>query len=63
MKMRFNWKRVLIFILALIGLEALKRLGILSASVQLYIVPILIVLYFAAGEYLDREKDEKRGHR
>ena len=60
MKLKFNFKRILIFIVALILLEAARAYGLISANLQIYIIPIFIVAYFAIGEFLDRNKAEDR---
>ena len=60
MRFKFNFRRVVIFIIALILLEGARRYGLITTQIQTYIIPILIVLYFAIGEYLDRNKAEDR---
>lgn len=60
MKFKFNFKRVVIFIVALLVLEGARMYGLITPQIQTYIIPILIVLYFAIGEYMDRNKAEDR---
>lgn len=60
MKLKFNFKRIVIFIIALLVLEGARMYGLITPQIQTYIIPILIVLYFAIGEYLDRNKAEDR---
>lgn len=60
MKFKFNFKRILFFVVALLLLEAARTYGLISTSVQIFIIPIFIVFYFAIGEYLDRNKAEDR---
>ena len=60
MKYKFNFKRILVFVVALMILNLAQGYGYISPKVQMFIIPILIVLFFAVGEYLDRNKAEDR---
>lgn len=60
MKPKFNFKRILVFVVALMLLNLAQGYGYITPKVQMFMIPILIVLFFAVGEYLDRNKAEDR---
>ena len=60
MKHKFNFKRILVFIIALMLLNLAQGYGYITPKLQMFAIPILIVLFFAVGEYLDRNKEEDR---
>ena len=60
MKHKFNFKRILVFVVALMLLNLAQGYGYITPKFQMFAIPILIVLFFAVGEYLDRNKEESR---